>query len=224
MSPAPPSRRCSRRLQSRTWSTAPRPTSPAAWPHLQPRRNLAAVGTNVFSLKLGNNAGNDTGTSQASPQVAGLAEYLWTIAPDLKAAEVATALRRTAAAPLAGSPCDPTLVSAPRLDAYAAVLSLDQAAPATPGGAPVRLALLDRNGDREFTHADLQIWVSGLPAADPPARTWGRADLNGDGFSGGTRTAAFDLNPAGSTRAGRRSSARPPRRSRTRAWRSTSTR
>ena len=62
--------------------------------------NLAAVGTNVFSLKLGTSAGNDTGTSQASPQVAGLAEYLWTIAPDLTAEQVAAAVRSTAAAPL----------------------------------------------------------------------------------------------------------------------------
>jgi Ca2+-binding RTX toxin-like protein len=82
------------------------------------------------------------------------------------------------------------------------VLSLDRPDPVTPASAPVRLAILDRNGDRAFTQADLQTWVSGLPAADPPARTWSRSDLNGDGFSGGTRTAAFDLDRHGSTRAG----------------------
>ena len=89
-----------------------------------------------------------------------------------------------------------------RLDAYAAVLSLDQPAPLTPGSAPVRLAIMDRNGADGFTEADLQALVAALPSATPAARDWSRADLNGDGFTGGPGVTAFDLDPSGSTRAG----------------------
>ena len=156
--------------------------------------NLAAVGTNVFSLKLGTSAGNDSGTSQAAPQAAGLAEYMWKIAPDLTATQLKAAIVATAAASLgSGPPCGTDLPSAPRLDAYAAVLSLDETGAPTPAGSPVRLALLDRTGDGALTEADLQAWVDSLPAADAPARTWSRSDLNGDGFTGGTRAAPFDL-------------------------------
>ncbi len=164
--------------------------------------HIAAVGTNVFSLKLGNAAGNDSGTSQASPQVAGLAEYIWSIAPDLTATQVAAAITSTAAPSLgSGPPCNTDLPSAPRLDAYAAILSLDQPTPVTPGSAPVRLAILDRNGDGIFTHTDIAAFVAGLPAA-ASVRTWARSDLNGDGFAGGPATGALDLNLSGSARGG----------------------
>ena len=102
----------------------------------------------------------------------------------------------------AGGPCSADLPSAPRLDAYAAVLSLDQPAPLTPGSAPVRLAIMDRNGADGFKEADLQALVAALPSATPPTRDWSRADLNGDGFTGGPGVTPFDLDPSGSTRAG----------------------
>ena len=172
--------------------------------------NIAAVGTNVFSNLLGAVAGNMSGTSQASPQAAALAEYLWSIAPDLKAPEVVSAMIETARPPLpaeSGGPCSSTLASAPRIDAYAAVLSLDQPAPLTPGSAPVRLAIMDRNGDgplteTHFTETDLQTLVAALPSATPATRDWSRSDLNGDGFTGGPGVIGFDLDPSGSTRAG----------------------
>jgi hypothetical protein len=168
--------------------------------------NIAAVGANVFSNLLGSTAGNMSGTSQASPQAAALAEYLWSIAPDLTAPQLVSALIATARPPLSneeGAPCGSSdLPSAPRLDAYAAVLSLDQPGPVTPASAPVRFAIMDRNGDSAFTEADLQALVAALPSATPAARDWSRADLNGDGFTGGPGVIAFDLDPSGSTRAG----------------------
>lgn len=166
--------------------------------------NIAAVGTKVFSHLLGSHAGNLTGTSMASPQVAGLAEYLWSIAPDLTSQQLAAAMIATGAAPLsnASGACGTDLPSAPRLDAYAAVLSLDQATGVTPATAPVRLAILDRNAAGGFTEADLQTLVAALPAATPAKRNWSRSDLNGDGFTGGPGGTAFDLDPSGSTRAG----------------------
>jgi hypothetical protein len=164
--------------------------------------NLAAVGTNVFSHLLSPSAGDLTGTSMSSPQAAGLAEYLWSIAPDLTAPQLASAMIATGRPPLAitPGPCGSNVPSAPRLDAYAAVLSLDQPAAVTRATAPVRFAILDHNGDGAFDHRDIQAFVSAY-RNPPSARNWSRADLNGDGFTGSSRPAALDLDPRGSTRA-----------------------
>jgi hypothetical protein len=138
----------------------------------------------------------------SSPQAAGLAEYLWSIAPDLTAPQLAGAMIATARPPLsnAAGACSTDLPSAPRLDAYAAVLSLDQPAAVTRATAPVRFAILDHNGDGAFDHRDIQAFMNAY--RNPPSdRNWSRADLNGDGFTGGSRPAALDLDPRGSTRA-----------------------
>jgi Subtilase family len=164
---------------------------------------IAAVGQEVFSNLLGSNAGNKNGTSMASPQVAGLAEYLWSIAPDLTAPQLRDAMVATALAPLPSSAnCGTEEPSSPRLDAYTAVLSLDPAAPLSSVSAPVRLAILDITGDGAFTEADLSGHVGARSLSGGGARDWSRSDLNGDGFTGGSGTAAFDLDPVGSTRAG----------------------
>jgi hypothetical protein len=165
--------------------------------------NLAAVGTDVFSHLLSPSAGNLTGTSMASPQVAGLAEYLWSIAPDLTAPQLASAMIATGRPALPNNiaaGCGTNVASAPRLDAYTAVLSLDQPAAVTRTSAPVRFAILDHNGDGAFDHRDIQAFMTAF--RNPPSdRNWSRADLNGDGFTGGSRPAALDLDPRGSTRA-----------------------
>ena len=57
---------------------------------------IAAVGTDVHSHLFGSAAGDKTGTSMASPQVAGLAMYLWSIAPDLTAPQLRGAMVATA--------------------------------------------------------------------------------------------------------------------------------
>jgi hypothetical protein len=84
----------------------------------------------------------------ASPQIAALAEYLWSIAPDLSAPQIVHVIRATARPAQA---CQ----SAPAADGYAAVLSLDHPGPPTPANDPVRLALFDVNNDHSFDEHDL---------------------------------------------------------------------
>ena len=158
---------------------------------------IAAVGTDVHSHLFGSDAGDKTGTSMASPQVAGLAMYLWSIAPDLTAAQLRGAMVATARPALANDAggCG-TVPSAPRLDAYAAVLSLD-----TPAAAPVRTAILDRDADGDFDEHDLEPF-SAVARTDAGDHDYSRSDLNGDGFTGGTATAPLDLELVGSTRGG----------------------
>ena len=129
-----------------------------------------------------------------------IATYLWSIAPDLTPQQLKVAL---VANPQPVEPAEQNCVSAPRLDAYKALLSLDQPGPPSSASYPVRLALLDLNGDGAFTETDLQTWATAVdPDRAAGARDWSRHDLNGDGFTGGTGTRAFDLDRTGSQRAG----------------------
>ncbi len=141
-----------------------------------------------------------SGTSISAPQVTGLAAYLWLLSPDLRARPVAD----TVAAIEANVRTFPFRL----IDAYATVLSLDPAAEPTPAGAKVRLAILDANDDTHFDEADLTLFKQayrpgGMPI-EPSVRDDSRFDLNGDGFTGGSQTAKFDLDPSGSTQFGAR--------------------
>jgi Subtilase family len=163
--------------------------------------SVAAPGVDVYSF---NHAGaplNLSGTSMASPVVAGLATYLWSIAPDLTPQQVISAILANSTAP--PFRCGKR-TPAPEVDAYKAVLSLDAPASPNPGNSPVRLAILDLNGDGAFTEADLRSWVAHVAATNHATRRdWSRFDLNGDGFTGGGHTTEFDLDRAGSVRAGK---------------------
>jgi len=144
------------------------------------------------------------GTSFAAPQVAGLLSYLWLLSPELRdnrsSSDAVRAIQdnvRTTSANL------------PFLDAYAAVLSLDAAGALTPATAPIRLALLDLDGNGSFSDDDLEMFVIHyfddaleLPV-EPTARDYSQFDLNGDGFTGGTGVDRFDLDRSGSTQFGR---------------------
>src|SRR6185436_14461705 len=94
-------------------------------------------------------------------------------------------------------------LSAPVIDAYASILSLDRAAVPSPATAPVRLAILNANDDTSFNEADLDLYLAHLrdntgAPIEPLAPDYSRYDLNGDGFTGGaTRTEAFDLDRVG---------------------------
>jgi hypothetical protein len=161
---------------------------------------ISAVGVGVYSNTLGAAAADAVGTSMSSPQAAGLAEYLWSIAPDLSAQEIARAILVNAAPVPSGCPDTP---ATPHLDAYASVLSLDQPGSQIPSSAPVRFALLDHNHDGAFDQGDLKAFVDAFDAGSAgPGRDWSSFDLNGDGFTGGGTTAAFDLDTTGSIRAG----------------------
>jgi hypothetical protein len=164
---------------------------------------IAAVGEDVFSHLFGSQAGDKTGTSMASPQVAGLAMFLWSIAPDLSAPQLRDLMVATArpALPIDAGGCGSDVPSARRLDAYSAVLSLDQPVALTPQTAPVRHAIVDHDGDGTFDDDDIEAFAS-VARSDAGARDWSRSDLNGDGFSGGTPEAPLDLDPTGSPRGG----------------------
>jgi subtilase family protein len=160
--------------------------------------DVLAVGEDIPTL-----GGSENGTSFSAPQVAGLAAYLWLLSGDLRNNHPASVTRRailenTRTLPLAGSV----------IDAYAAILSLDAAELPTASSAPVRLAILDVNNDGVFDEGDVSAFVglladgNGNPIRDPATRDYSRFDLNGDGFTGGSRTESFDLDRLGSTQYG----------------------
>ncbi len=143
------------------------------------------------------------GTSFAAPQVAGLASYLWLLSNDLRLNHPASDTR---AAILQNSRQESPSLTV--IDAYASVLSLDAAAPPTPAGAPVRLAILDVNNNFQFDENDINLFLShfldsGDHPVEPATPDYSRFDLNGDGFTGGTRTESFDLDRASSTQFGK---------------------
>jgi hypothetical protein len=165
---------------------------------------LAGIGTDVWSLDGPDGAVGASfrfGASYATPQVAGLAAYLWSIAPDRTAQQIVDTIRATSR-PLpdpAGASCSELAqqVASKVIDAYDAVLALD-AESLTPATAPVRLRLLDVTGDGVFDAQDLTDFKAKYldqdqPISDPAERDFGRFDLNGDGFTGGSRSARFDL-------------------------------
>ena len=161
--------------------------------------NIATVGEDVFSHLFGSQAGNRSGTSMASPAVAGLAMFLWSIEPTLTAPQMRELMVATGRPPLPneeGSGCGTDVPSSKRLDAYTAALGLDQAAGPTKQTAPVRYAIVNFDGDTTFDEDDLRSFgnVSRPTAGD---RDWSRQDLNGDGFTGGTEQAPLDLDPTG---------------------------
>ena len=161
--------------------------------------DVTAVGEEVLTHEL--TAVN--GTSFSAPQVAGLASYLWLLSPTLRAEE-ASATRRaiienTRTTALAGAV----------IDAYATVLSLDAAISPSASTAPIRLAILDVDDDGEFDEDDLTAFRAAYvdPGSggqvEPTTPDYGRFDLNGDGFTGGSsRRERFDLDRVGSTRFG----------------------
>ncbi len=141
---------------------------------------IAAIGTDVFSFTGPMTTGRKTGTSMATPQVAGLAAFVWALRPSLSPAELLSLLRRTARS---APGCGNGLV----IDAYAAVLAADEGNPTQ----PVRRAILDvadgsghEGHDGIFDEHDLDLFLTQL---DPPAGgaiDYGRYDLNGDGVTG----------------------------------------
>jgi hypothetical protein len=141
------------------------------------------------------------GTSFAAPQVAGLAAYLWMLSPDLRARPVADTI--------AAIEAHKRIFPVDLIDAYATVLSLDPDDELSASGSRVRLALVDADGNGRFDEADLQqfheAYRPGGLAIDPSTQDYSRFDLNGDGYTGGTRSAGVDLDPTGSTQFGARS-------------------
>jgi len=159
--------------------------------------DVKAVGENVVALSHRVN-----GTSFSAPQVAGLASYLWILSPDLRNQPVLV----TRQAILANTRNNSFTTGI--IDAYATVLSLDATAISTPDDAPVRHAILDWNEDGGFDEADVSEFLSHYedPITHQPVEPldpdYSRFDLNGDGYTGGSRKERFDLDRTGSTQYG----------------------
>ncbi len=176
--------------------------------------DLAAIGEEVWSfIDSASDQYNLSGTSMAAPEVAGLAAYLWSIdsAPD--AQQILTAIYTNAQAVpvLSGdTTCSDWPNPAPVIDAYASLLSLDATAAPTPANSPVRFAILDINDDGDFDETDLALFIDTYfdTSTQPPTLIessepdYGRYDLNGDGWTGGDTTHAFDLDRTGSIQYG----------------------
>lgn len=160
--------------------------------------NVRAVGEDVCAPCQMNDPSSDTmfcrqsgfrralydGTSMATPQIAGLAVYLWNIDPTLSLQELKTIITQSYDST---GPVMPGVI-----DAYRAVLSLDD----NQSDAPVRLALFDVAGssglsgsDGVFDEKDLTLWFTEfdnhkqnrINGADP--YDYSRYDLNGNGIS-----------------------------------------
>ena len=167
--------------------------------------NLSAMGTDVWSfgdcLVYGiingrleciqyasdTHVSYQTGTSVATPQAAGVAAYVWSIAPTLSVEEVMEIISNTAEArPTNNTPgfsCH-NEIPQPVVDAYAAVLAA--------GGEHARRVLFDVTGNGIFDHNDIEVFLDSLQYYDG-ALNYSRFDLNGDGLTGGSGTDRFDL-------------------------------
>lgn len=166
--------------------------------------DLSAIGNVVWSLGSGNASGgasNQSGTSMATPQVAGLAAYVWSLDTDLTPQEVMTVLTDTARdlqdtttqgnGVRNGRTCN-TVVPQPVIDAFDAVLAA--------GGNEARTALVNISGGMNtFDEFDLTFFLNDLPGT--PTLDYGRLDLNGDGVTDGdltlTNTDRLDLDNDG---------------------------
>jgi hypothetical protein len=154
--------------------------------------DVRAVGENIILTDIIVPGQPIQGTSFSTPLVAGLAAYLWNLSPTLAAKPTSATvdLLKRSSKTTTNSP------TVPVIDAYAAVLRLDTAGTAAP---PIRLGLVDVNGDGVFDALDLQKFATAYGLANPntptipTARDFSRFDLNGDGFTGGIPIAAFDL-------------------------------
>jgi subtilisin family serine protease len=163
--------------------------------------DLSAVGVDVWSLMgSSSGAGNLSGTSMASPQAAGLAAYIWALAPGLTPQEVMSLMMRTARNYFL---CFSEVTPQPVIDAYDAVLAVDDASALTGAGpeeAPVRLAILDVVGDDKsslggngvFDEVDVERFLEEVTFT-PDRPDYSRFDLNGDGFTGGKTVDRFNL-------------------------------
>ena len=128
----------------------------------------------------------ESGTSMATPEVAGLAAYVWTLDPSLHDVRVIDILRDTARSliPNTASDTDRSLMpSASVIDAYAAVLATDSDL----AGGMVRSVLLDvadnlgtAGSDGRFDEHDVELLLRKFDELDG-ALDYSRYDLNGDG-------------------------------------------
>ncbi len=164
--------------------------------------HLAGSGVDAYSFTAASGAaGLESGTSMATPQAAGLAAMLLSIDPTLSPQQLKSILISSArpVSVVVNDDCSTWPTPAPLIDAYAAVLALDDAAALVSGNLPnvsVRGTLLDVDSSGQYREDDLDDVLSQLDTA-AGAFNYGRFDFNGDGFSGGMTRAPFDLDVNG---------------------------
>jgi len=161
--------------------------------------NVGAIGDGVVVLKHDGTQVVEAGSSYAAPQVAGLAQLVWSIKPDLTAVAVTKIIEGTAntnrlqpTRPVAGVCAGPMIEPAPVIDAYAAVLATDEINTDPKKDRRVRRAILDVNKDGKFDITDLKTYLSELQSSAGKI-DYSRYDLNGDGRTGGDTKDRFDL-------------------------------
>ena len=154
--------------------------------------DISGVGTKVWSfIDATTNADELTGTSMSTPQVAGLAAYIWALNPSLWPEGVIEILRKTSRSYPGDTACAADKSPSPSIDAYAAVLAIDKANILDPAkDAPVRLAIFDvadssgnKGTNRAFDSHDVSRFKDMLDALDGTSRDYSRFDLNGDGLT-----------------------------------------
>ncbi len=158
--------------------------------------NLSAIGTDVYSFATTVDRDNDvhdvstpsekSGTSMASPQAAGVAALVWSLAPDLSVPDLFDLISQTALDDPGGggSDCN-SAAPQPVVDAYAAVLAA--------GGVDAWRAVLDVNADGVFDEDDIELYLAAF-AGQGSELAYDRFDLTGDGRSGSqARTERLDL-------------------------------
>lgn len=172
--------------------------------------HIGGIGSKVTSLAV-TGVATLSGTSMATPQVASLAAYLLAIKPELTPQRIKEILVDSSDYPgLDGSSdCSDFLTPAPAINAYSAVLALDEAAAlqGSANDAPVRLAILDaadgsgnEGSNGSFDEHDLGFFITRLDAGTEEIESGSRpvkhsrVDLNGDGYDGGrSLTKRFNL-------------------------------
>jgi subtilisin family serine protease len=149
--------------------------------------HVAAPGVDILSTMWPGDTpyGVCSGTSQASPHVAGLATLLFELDPTKKPADIANIIKASATKPASGA-------GAPRIDAFDAVLALS----------PDNLTrLADLNNDGKVDALDLAIFARQIKAINDNRAngTVFTEDLNGDGIVDANECSwpLIDLNGSG---------------------------
>ena len=143
-----------------------------------------------------------TGTSQATPQIAGLAAYMWNLQPTLAASIDRTRSIIKHAYDNSDLPSS-VLSNALLVDAYMATLALDKPLATW----EVRETILDQRQPAGFDEVDLEAFVDAFEFyrndratnGTPNKKDFSRFDLNGDGITGGSNPSRFDLDVSATT-------------------------
>jgi hypothetical protein len=170
--------------------------------------NIAGIGEFVHSL-IGASAGTGvaSGTSMATPQVAAVTAYLWSLSPSFIASQIRSIVQFAARPGVAAADpgCD-AAASSIVVDAYDAILAADRFSTGVASDAPARLAIFDvadgtgspadadgtPAGNGEFDEYDIELFKQAF-AASSGGVDFSRFDLNGDGRTGTAVRNPFDL-------------------------------